>query len=51
MQDAGLIRYSRGHIQILDRQGLEAVGCECYRAVEQEAGSALKSAPRRDVIR
>ena len=27
----GLISYSRGHLQILDRPGLEARACECYR--------------------
>ena len=40
LQDAGLIQYSRGHIHILDRQGLEVIGCECYRVVEQEVNSA-----------
>jgi CRP-like cAMP-binding protein len=33
LQDAGLIRYHRGHIVILDRAGLEARVCECYGAV------------------
>jgi len=33
LQDAGLIRYSRGHITIVDRKGLEATACECYPAV------------------
>lgn len=36
LQDAGLIHYSRGHIQILDRRGLEAAACECYRVVKAE---------------
>jgi CRP-like cAMP-binding protein len=31
-KDAGLIRYSRGHLEILDRAGLEDVACGCYRA-------------------
>jgi CRP-like cAMP-binding protein len=34
LQDAGLIRYSRGHIAIVDRRGLEAIVCECYQVVE-----------------
>jgi CRP-like cAMP-binding protein len=42
LQDAGLIRYSRGNIKILDRAGLEAVACECYRAVKQEGDRLLK---------
>ncbi len=36
LQDAGLIHYSRGRIKILDRQGLEAIVCECYQIVEDE---------------
>ncbi len=33
MQRAGMIGYSRGKIQILDRPKLEAVACECYGIV------------------
>jgi CRP-like cAMP-binding protein len=36
LQHAGLIRYSRGVITILDREGLEEFVCECYRAVRAE---------------
>ena len=36
LQKAGLIRYSRGHISVLDRAGLEARTCECYAVVKKE---------------
>ncbi|WP_417354610.1 Crp/Fnr family transcriptional regulator [Gallaecimonas pentaromativorans] len=36
LQEAGLIQYSRGHITLLDRAGLEARTCECYAVVKQE---------------
>ena len=36
LQKAGLIRYSRGHIKVLDRAGLEERTCECYAVVKKE---------------
>jgi CRP-like cAMP-binding protein len=36
LQKAGLIRYSRGHITVLDRAGLEQRTCECYAVVKRE---------------
>ena len=36
LQQAGLIRYSRGHITVLDRAGLERATCECYAVVKRE---------------
>ena len=36
LQKAGLLRYSRGRIAVLDRPGLEARACECYAVVKRE---------------
>ncbi len=36
LQNAGLIRYARGHISVLDRPALERRCCECYAVVKKE---------------
>jgi Mn-dependent DtxR family transcriptional regulator len=36
LQAAGLIRYCRGHITVLDRPKMEARTCECYAVVKKE---------------
>jgi len=36
LQDAGLIRYGRGRITVLDRPRLEQRSCECYQVVKKE---------------
>jgi CRP-like cAMP-binding protein len=41
IQSAGLISYQRGAITILDRRGLEAASCACYRFVEQQVAHCL----------
>jgi CRP-like cAMP-binding protein len=41
LQEAGLIRYSRGRITVLDRLGIEARTCECYAVVKRESDRLL----------
>jgi Mn-dependent DtxR family transcriptional regulator len=36
LQRAGLIRYTRGTISVLDRAGLEAASCGCYRIIRAD---------------
>ena len=45
LQKAGLIRYSRGHIVVLDRPRLEAQVCECYAVVKREYDRLLRPNP------
>lgn len=48
LQEAGLIRYQRGRIAIVDRAGLEARACECYRLVRRHAEAVLPDGPAED---
>jgi CRP-like cAMP-binding protein len=41
LQAAGIIRYRRGHIAVLDRAGLEKHTCECYAVVKKEMDRLL----------
>jgi len=43
LQKAGLIKYSRGRITIIDREGLEGICCECYRIVREEFDRLIDS--------
>src|SRR4026209_1285858 len=44
LQAEGLIEYARGHIQVLDREHLEARVCECYAVVKKEYDRLLPPA-------
>src|SRR6516164_2552889 len=46
LQQAGLIRYHRGHIEIVDRRGLEARACECYEAIRRHVEEVTPAAGR-----
>jgi CRP-like cAMP-binding protein len=43
LQKLGVIRYSRGHITVLDREKLERLSCECYAVVRKETDRLLAS--------
>ena len=41
LERAGLIERGRGQVTILDRKGLEAASCECYRLVQERVTAHL----------
>lgn len=49
LQKAGLIHYTHGWIRILDRPGLEATTCECYKITTEQFGDLLSLRPAADV--
>ncbi|MBI3345464.1 MAG: Crp/Fnr family transcriptional regulator [Gammaproteobacteria bacterium] len=50
LQQAGCIRYRRGHITVLDRPGLESRVCECYAVVKKEFDRLLCDVQNRQGI-
>ena len=50
LQKAGLISYSRGHIIILDRAGLERAACECYGIVRSVFARLLEGHEERSPL-
>jgi hypothetical protein len=50
LQRTGIIRYSRGRIEITDLEGLQETSCECYRAVRTQHDRLLKTGPNDSVM-
>ena len=50
LQHAGVIRYRRGHIAVLERAGLETRACECYAVVRKELNRLLSDVRYRQDI-
>jgi CRP-like cAMP-binding protein len=48
LQHGGLIRYARGHVEVLDRAGLECRACECYGVVKTECDRLLPPVSRHE---
>jgi Mn-dependent DtxR family transcriptional regulator len=51
LQRAGVIRYSRGRITVLNRGRLEREVCECYAVVKKEFDRLLSDIPLGDPFR
>jgi Mn-dependent DtxR family transcriptional regulator len=51
LQRAGFIQYSRGRLEVLDRDGLEAASCECYRIVVDSYARSLRAPADRFITR
>jgi len=47
LQRAGLIRYTRGNVTIIDRPGLIRRSCECYGVSKKEFDRLLGGRPMR----
>jgi DNA-binding transcriptional regulator YhcF (GntR family) len=51
LQKAGLIRYRRGYIEIVDLKGLMKTSCECHEMVKTRCDSLLKPGIRHGLSR
>jgi CRP-like cAMP-binding protein len=45
LQEAGMVKYTRGKIEILDVEGLRESACECYETVKEQYGQLLGTFP------
>ncbi|WP_395059635.1 Crp/Fnr family transcriptional regulator [Polaromonas sp.] len=45
LRELGLIAYTRGHISVLNRDGVLARACECYQVVKRETDRLLPDRP------
>jgi CRP-like cAMP-binding protein len=41
LQEAGMLNYTRGRIQLLDIEGLRDSACECYETTKEQYGQLL----------
>jgi CRP-like cAMP-binding protein len=51
LQRAGLIRYSRGRITVVNRKGLEEASCECYGTMRDEISRSLGRLPKEPKVK
>ncbi|MHB8490140.1 MAG: Crp/Fnr family transcriptional regulator [Candidatus Dormibacteria bacterium] len=49
LRGAGLIRYDRGHVAIVDRAGHESIACECYGVIRTELDGVVRRARLRSM--
>lgn len=42
LKKAGLVRYTRNNVQIVDRPGLEAIACECYSSLRDHLRNLIE---------
>ena len=50
LQQAGLIRYRRGHIRILDVEGMQDTACECYETIRSQSDRLIGDGPPPEAV-